>query len=415
MPSSTGPSRPRGSLPELPRFISVDDHVVEPPDLWVSRLPARYQDAAPKVVRRKGRIEVRPGRPHQLAEDEDGTWGDCWVYGDVSWPLTPSFAAVGIAKADLTHRPLTYDDIRAGCYAQRARLADMDENNTEASICFPTFPRFCGQTFLERGDRDLSLLCLQAYNDWMIDEWCGGAGRGRLIPLTLIPLWDVQLAADEVRRCAAKGSHAIAFSENPTALGLPSVHGEYWDPLWHACEDTETVVNMHIGSSSKLATTGPGAPQLVTVTLTFQGAMHAAVDWLLSGVFERFPGIRAVLSEGQVGWLPFILERLDNAWEHAFAYGGVADRVTSPPSSYVPGHLFGCIFDDLAGLELRTSIGMSQIMFETDYPHGDSTWPDSATVAADLVAKAGLSPRETVQLVRQNAIDCFQLGRFGIG
>ena len=122
-------------------------------------------------------------------------------------------------------------------------------------------------------------------------------------------------AAQEVRRCAAKGSHAIAFSENPAALGLPSVHTDAWDPLWAACEETDTVVNMHIGSSSTFSKTSDDAPPLVIIALTFEGASHALVDWLTSGVLARFSSLRIALSEGQVGWMPFLLERLDEAWE----------------------------------------------------------------------------------------------------
>ncbi len=107
--------------------------------------------------------------------------------------------------------------------------------------------------------------CVQIYNDWMIDEWCGGAARGRLVPMTLVPLWDARSAADEVRRCAARGAHAISFSESPAAFDVPSIHSGYWDPLWQACEESDTVVNMHIGSSSSLPYTSRDAPEMVTM------------------------------------------------------------------------------------------------------------------------------------------------------
>jgi predicted TIM-barrel fold metal-dependent hydrolase len=100
----------------------------------------------------------------------------------------------------------------------------MDVNHVQSALCFPTFPRFCGQTFTEAKDRELGLLSVRAYNDWMVEEWCGPAARGRLIPLTLIPLWDAELAAQEVRRNASRGVRAVAFSEIPPHLGLPSVH-----------------------------------------------------------------------------------------------------------------------------------------------------------------------------------------------
>ena len=117
----------------------------------------------------------------------------------------------------------------------------MDTNWTQASLCFPNFPRFCGQTFLEASDRELALLCVRAYNDWMVEEWCG-ASDGRLVPLCLVPLWDPQLAAAEVERNAARGVRAVCFSEIPAYLGLPSIHSGEWDPFFAACEATGTVL-----------------------------------------------------------------------------------------------------------------------------------------------------------------------------
>jgi predicted TIM-barrel fold metal-dependent hydrolase len=310
--------------------------------------------------------------------------------------------------------PVTYDEFKPGCYEQAARLVDMDRNHVEAALCFPTFARFCGQTFAERPDKDLALLCVQAYNDWMIDDWCAGDGYGRLIPLTLVPMWDAELAAAEVRRCASKGSTAMAFSENPAKLGLPSIHSGYWDPMFAACDETGTVVNMHIGSSSSVMTTSADAPLPVAMALTAVGASAALVDWLTSGVLARFSNLRIALSEGQVGWMPFILERVDSIWERASIWEpAFATRVPERPSSYLD-RVYGCIFEDLHGLASRDIIGMSQIMFETDYPHADSTFPHSRQVAEKLVANAGLNDAEAWQLVRGNAIACYNLARFGI-
>jgi predicted TIM-barrel fold metal-dependent hydrolase len=169
---------------------------------------------------------------------------------------------------------------------------------------------------------------------------------------------------------------------------------------------------MHIGSSSTFPFTSKDAPGLVTIALTFEGSAEALVDWLCSGTLARFPRLRVALSEGQVGWMPFVLERLDHAWDHARAYGGVT--LPEPPSSYVPGRVFGCVFDDYTGLANRGAVGMDQIMFETDYPHGDSTWPRSREVAEEIVKKAGLNEEEARKLLRGNAIECYGLARYGI-
>ncbi len=401
-------------MPTIPRIISVDDHVVEPPDLWSSRLPAKYRDRGPRVERDTAVFNFEGGVFSYEKGVEGGTPCDWWLYDDLVYPFPKLSAAVGFDDLDI--EPVTFDQIHPAGWIQKERLAAMDENHVDASICFPNvLPRFCGQTFYEREDKDLALLCVQAYNDWMIDEWCGGDGAGRLIPLTLIPLWDPVAAAAEVHRCADKGSFAVAFSENPYPLGLPSIHDKdrFWDPFLRACEETDTVVCMHIGSSSQMPSTSPDAPFAVSSTITFSNAMGSMCDYILSGVFVRFPRLKIAYSEGQVGWMPYVVERMDKIWEErGDATFGI--DLPEPPSTYIPGHIWGCIFDDEIGLRNRDIIGMEQICFEVDFPHADSTYPHTLDVATRICTEAGLSDDETYKLMRGNAIDCFGLERFGI-
>jgi predicted TIM-barrel fold metal-dependent hydrolase len=399
---------------EIPRIISVDDHVVEPPDLWTSRLPAKYLDRAPRVERDRARFHFEGGVFSFEKGVEGGEWCDWWLYDDLVYPFPKLSAAVGFDDLDVT--PVTFDEIRPGCWKQKDRLADMDANHVDASICFPnTLPRFAGQAFYERADKELALLCVQAYNDWMIDEWSAGDGKGRLIPLTIVPLWDARLAADEVRRCAGKGSFAVAFSENPHPLGLPSIHDKdrFWDPFFAACQETETVVCMHIGSSSKMPSTSPDAPFIVSSTLTFSNAMGSMLDFIFSGTLERFPQLVIAYSEGQVGWMPYVLERADKLWAER-SDNSFGTNLPHPPTSYIPGRIYGCIFDDETGLRNRDVIGMDQICFETDYPHADSTFPRSKEVATEICEQAGLDETETYKLLRGNAIRAFGLERHGI-
>lgn len=392
----------------IPRIISVDDHVVEPPDLWSSRLPRRFQERGPRIVRQKGRLSM----PGGWRQDPDGGWADVWHYDDLVSPLMKLSAAVGFD--DVGFGAVTFDDIRPGCWKQAERLADMDANHMEASLCFPnTLPRFCGQAFMEREDKELALLCVRAYNDWMIDEWCAGPARGRLIPLSMVPLWDAELAAEEVRRCAAKGSHAVTFSENPHPLGLPSIHSGAWDPFFAACQETGTVVCLHIGSSSSMPGTSPDAPFIISSTLTFQNAMGSMLDFVFSGTLARYPELILAYSEGQVGWMPYVLERADKLW-HERSDNSFGTDLPEPPTSYIRGRVYGCIFDDETGLANRDVIGMDQICFETDYPHADSTYPDSAEVATRICEKAGLNEAEIYKLLRGNAIRAFGLERYGI-
>ncbi len=396
-------------MPEIPKIISVDDHVIEPPNVWQDRLPEKFKAVGPRLERRKVKNMQFVGGVFsydEAAPDEDGLWCDWWLVEDLRWPLTRLSAAAGYPRDEVTVSPITMDDMRKGCWDPKARLDDMDVNHVEASLSFPSFPRFCGQTFLERDDKELADLCVKAYNDWMFEEWCAGS-NGRLIPLPIIQLWDANLAADEVRRNAARGGHAVCFSEIPPFLGLPSVHGDAWDPFFQACADTETVVCMHIGSSSKMPSTSPDAPAAVGSTLTYMNAAMSLTDFLMSGVFERFPKLEIAYSEGQIGWIPYVLERADKVWEDNRGWGGVADKVKRKPSEYYYEHVYGCFFDDPHGLQSLDSVGVDNTTFETDYPHSDSTWPHTKKVAEEIMRD--LTQEQVDKICRTNAIRMLRL------
>ena len=397
-------------IERIPKIISVDDHVVEPAHLWQTWLPAKFKEAGPKVVRRGVRkINFAGAAAYKEEFDEDSpTKADTWVYEDLVYTHKRMVAAVGYPKDEMTMTPITYDDMRAGCYDPKARLDDMDANWVEASACYPTFPRFCGQIFTEGKDKDLGNACVIAYNDWMVDEWCGDS-KGRLIPICLIQLWDPQLAAAEVHRNAARGVRAVAFSEIPVHLGLPSIHSGYWDLFFAACEETGTVVCMHIGSSSRMPATSADAPPAVTATLGFGNAMFSLVDFLWSGVLVRFPKLRLAYAESQMGWIPYILERIDDVWEDNQGWAGTK-VIPNPPSTYFHSNVWACFFKDQTGIDMRHKIGLDRIVFETDYPHSDSTWPDTRAVAARLLD--GLADAEVHQIVRGNAITLFDLKGF---
>ena len=396
---------------ELPPMISVDDHIMEPRELWEHELPPSMRERGPRVERRRAKMSFHGGAVHMDYDAPDGDWCDTWLFDDLVLPMGLVYGAVDQPDDVDLISPAVYEDFRPGTYIKSERLKDMDINRVEASICYPnTFPRFAGQGFSERKDKDLALAALQVYNDWMIDDWCGGEARGRLIPLTLVPLWDPALAAAEVRRCAAKGSYAIAFTENPAKLGHPSIHSGKWDPLWEACVESDTVVTMHIGSSSSMPTTSEDAPLAVSMSLNAQNAQGSVCDWVFSRTLERFPTIKLSYAESQIGWMPFLLERMDGVWHENVS----GMDLPEPPSTYVRGRVYGCIFDDVHGLKSRDEIGMEHILFESDYPHANGTWPHTADVAARLAGEAGLDRAEAAQLVRGNAIRAYGLERFGI-
>ena len=240
----------------------------------------------------------------------------------------------------------------------------------------------------------------------MIEEWCGESG-GHLIPLCIVPLWDADLAAAEVRRNAARGCHAVCFSEIPPHLGLPSIHSGFWDPFFQACQDTQTVVNMHIGSSSRMPATSPDAPVAVAASLSFNNSMASLCDFLFSGALVRFPTLTLAYSEGQIGWLPYILERVDDVWREHRAWGGVKDLIPEPPSTYYYRQVFGCFFRDNHGLESLERVGVDNITFETDYPHTDTTWPNTLEVATAMMGH--LPPEVQYKILRGNAIRMLHL------
>jgi predicted TIM-barrel fold metal-dependent hydrolase len=346
--------------------MSADDHLIEPPHLWVDRVPALYRDRCPKVVQVDGR--------------------DAWVYeGEVTHiPMGSCRALPGHPEEGYPPAPGTanFDEIRPGCYDPVARLEDMDVDGVWGQLCFPNYARFAGHRFfLGVQDLDLGLACLRTYNDYLLDEWCAVA-PDRLYGAVILPLHDVDLAVAELERTAAKGAKAVAFSENPTVLGLPSVHTEHWERLWDAVAAVDLPVCMHIGSSSKLVTTSADAPPTVLVSLNGLNSMMAGVDWLLSGVLERHPTLKVILSEGGAGWIPYLLERADKAFHDKrikpnAAIGQTSKGGTVPPSQLFRQSMYVCLVDEHFALRSLGDIPVDNLLWEGDYPHGDGLWPNN--------------------------------------
>ena len=393
-------------LQELPKIISVDDHVIEPAHLFSRWLPKKYQEGGPRHVRTGiGDLKFVQGK-YEYVTDDEGPLADWWFYENLKAPYRRNIAAAGFHPDEMTLEGITYEEMRPGCFEPEARLRDMDTNWVEASLCFPTFPRFCGQTFMEAGDKEVALACVHAYNDWMVEEWCGDS-HGRLIPLTIIPLWDSDLAADEVRRNANRGVHAVCFSEMPSQLGLPSIHTDFWDPFLAACNETHTTINMHIGSSSSMPRVSPDAPVATGIPLSFSNSMASMCDWVFSGKLNEFTELKLAYSEGQIGWIPYVLERMDDVWLQHRAWGGVKDLVLEPPSNYYRKHMYGCFFRDRHGVKSLDDIGVDTVTFEVDYPHVDSTWPNTKAIAEEMTRD--LDPGSLYKIVRGNAIEMLSL------
>jgi predicted TIM-barrel fold metal-dependent hydrolase len=405
---------------ELPKIVSVDDHVVEPPHVWQTWLPEKWRERGPKVERKRwGKFRLTPGARYEMHEEADGTWGDAWyldgqlIYVQKRFVAIPQDATPGddLSKFDpsvMTMTAMTYDEMRPGCYDRDARVKDFELNWTDGSLPFPTFPRFCGQTFYETPDRDLGLACVKAYNDWMVEEWCAPSG-GVNIPLCIMPLWDEELAAAEIQRNADRGVRAFCFTELPHHLKLPTIHSGGWDKVFQVCNDTGVTLCMHIGSSSTNPAASPDAPGGVGGTLAFNNSMASMADWLFSGKLIQFPKLKLAYSEGQIGWIPYALERADTVWEHHDSWQHSKERVPNPPSSYYYGRIFVCFNADHHGLHSLPEVGEDNICFETDYPHTDTTWPFALEEAVRMTAS--LTPEQRYKVLRGNAIRMLELDR----
>jgi predicted TIM-barrel fold metal-dependent hydrolase len=374
-------------------LVSVDDHVVEPPDLFERHLPAKYRDIAPHVV-----------------HEADGT--DVWHFLDFEIPNVGLNAVAGRPREEYGIDPTSFDELRPGCYDVAQRVLDMDANGLLGSLNFPSLPGFAGRLFAAMDDKDAALALNQAYNDWHIEEWCGAA-PGRFIPLAVPPIWDPHLLAAEVHRVAKKGCQAITFPENPVPLGLPSLHDAHWDPVWKACSDEDTVVCMHIGSSSKLVITAPDAPIDVMIALQPMNIVQAAADLIHSPVFKKFPNVTVALSEGGIGWIPYFLERLDHSYLIHKAWTG-ADFGSQLPSEVFMEHVILCFIEDEFGARHAREIGVDRICIETDYPHSDAIWPNAPEVLTAHFALTDLTDEEIDKMTHRNAIDFFHYDPFSV-
>ncbi len=342
-------------------IISADDHIVEPPDTFTGRVPGRLSERAPRIV-----------------EKDDGA--EVWVYDDQEFPNVGFNAVVGRPVSEYSFEPARFDEMRRGAWDIDARVADMDLNGVYASVNFPSFlPGFAGQRLqLTTKDTELALATVRAWNDWHLEAWAG-AHPDRIIPCQIPWLLDPELAADEVRRNAERGFKAITFSEAPHMLGLPTLHSGHWDPLMAACAETGTVVNLHIGSSGTSPATAPDAPPDTVGVLFFGYAMFAAIDWLYSMLPVRFPDLKLCMSEGGIGWVAGLMDRLDHMLGYHDMYGTwVGTDLT--PAEVLARNFWFCAVEDPSAFVQRERIGVGNILLESDYPHCDSTWPNTQEI-----------------------------------
>ena len=381
-------------LQDWMKIISVDDHVIEHPQVWQDRLPERMRADGPQI------IETAEG--HHV-----------WRYEGQLYPQIGLNAVAGRPPSEYGMEPVRYDQMIPGCYDPVERVKDMDIDGVHAALSFPSFPGFGGGVFHRAKDKDLALACVRAWNDFQVDEWCAAA-PDRLIPLGILPTWDAQLAADEVDRLAQLGTRAVSFPDSPVPLGLQSFHHpSHWEVLWDAGERADMRFCLHFGAGGyvpgfSFANPNPAdmAPFAVAIATFSTNLMWTTADLVFSGMLQRHPNIKFMLSEGGIGWIPYILERLDYTWERHRWYQNISR--TDRPSDLFRKHIWGCFIDDVHGVGARDVIGVENILIEVDYPHSDSNWPNSRKRIAENLRE--VDDHDAHRIVELNARELLHFG-----
>jgi len=335
--------------------ISVDDHLVEPPDMFVGRLEARFVDRAPRIV-------------------EDDQQHQVWEFDGGRFTQVGMNAVAGRRPETVKLEPFRFEHMRPGCYDIDARIADMDLNGVWASLNFPSMiTGFCGRVYSQCSDAELGLAVTRAFNDWVFEEWYSPYPE-RIIPLGITFMSDPVKGAEEIRRNAARGFRSVALPERPQRIGYPSLFSGYWDPIVEACAETDTVISIHVASSGGYEQP-PDCKEFLALGATMFGqlSLAACAEWLWSGYALRHPELKIAMSEGGIGWVPMLLDRLDNIVDRS-GYGRAWDV---RPADVLKRNFWFCTLDDPSTIDCRERIGVDHIMVEVDYPHGDGTWPDT--------------------------------------
>jgi predicted TIM-barrel fold metal-dependent hydrolase len=376
-------------------IVSVDDHVVEPPDVFQDRLPAHLRERGPRVV--------------STGE------ADVWEINGAKHAITGLSAMAGRSFEEYTPKALRFAEMRPGCHNARQRLVDMDTDGIDAELLFGTLAGLAGGTFIDLAaqDAELAMACVVAYNDWLAGEWCA-EDPARLIPQCILPLWDLASAARELGRCIGIGHKAALLPGLPHVFDLPPFADPAWGPLLGACEESGVPVALHIGGSigrkqaaETLGALGPdaGVPAetlVASAPLTNYGVL---ANVLFSGVPVRYPQMKIVSVESGIGWIGYFLERMDWTYErHRFWTHSLLDE---PPSHYFRRQMYGTFLVDDTGIETIERIGIQNVMWESDYPHTDTTWPKSRELIKTHLGH--LAPEVLHNVIAGNAVRVYGL------
>jgi predicted TIM-barrel fold metal-dependent hydrolase len=343
-------------------LFSVDDHIVEPADVWSSRVSRKFREQAPRIV-----------------EDGDAEY---WVVEGRKMPTVGLNAVAGKPREEFSHDPVRFSEMIPGCYEPKERAKDLRREGIVASLNFPTLPRFGGALFPELDDKELADACVCAWNDFMFEEWCAAAPE-MFVPLAILQLWDPVRAAEEIGRNLDRGLRAVSIPEETSLLGLPSYYDPVWDPMWSICEEAGVAVCMHIGSSGWRAYTPPESNPSLNIALGFVPTITHALGMMYGPVPRKFPDIKIVYSEGGISWVPAALERADRTYLLHRSWTGTDDLL---PSEVCRRNMWFCMIEEPYGLRVRHEIGIDRIVWECDYPHSNCIWPGTQQTVEGLMS-----------------------------
>jgi predicted TIM-barrel fold metal-dependent hydrolase len=382
------------------KVIDVDTHLSEPADLWTTRAPAKYKDRVPQMRKVGERMVWMIDGQHSI-----GIGAASVVYGDDTKARNMSFSIWNV------------DEVHPACSRTKERLEFMDRDGIYAQVVYPNVLGFGGQL---RGDAmkvkiddDLRLISTKIYNDAMAEMQA--ESNGRLLPMALLPWWDVKEAVAEAERCHAMGLKGVNINSDPHTHAMQDLSGDAWKPLWELCSDKELPVNFHIGASdasmdwfgsSPWPSFSPEKKLAVGSTMMFISNARVICNLIVSGMLERYPKLKFVSVESGIGWIPFILEGLE--YEIYEAGADVDKTLSLTPLEYFRRQIYGCFWFEKRGLpEQIRRLGVDNCMFETDFPHPTCLYPTPLQEAAK--ALEGLTPEETRKVMSGNAAKLYKI------
>jgi uncharacterized protein len=376
-------------------IVDVDSHLSEPPDLWTSRLPARWRDLAPHAV-----------------ADADGR--DFWMLGDFRLPAVGMFSVAGWPEPPPAY-PKTIEEADPAAWQAKARLERMDEYGIYAQTLYPNILAFFLPVFLRSREPQFILDCIRVYNDYQ-SEFCS-ADPNRLLPLTLLPYWDVQACVEEFTRCADMGHRGILFAAHFDKIDVPDLATGHWDHLMSVVQERGLSVNFHVGFSQGDREHVEGL-QRTRAEHTRQSAMHfagnarAIVDIVTSGLCHRFPSLNFVSIESGAGWIPYLLESLDWHWQQFGAHAENPEREL--PSFYFKRQIYGAYWFERDIIRRTADVLADNIMFSTDFPHPTSLSPGPASIAerpavAAAMSLEGVKSEVARKILYENAARLYQI------